>query len=76
MFLDFDFNTPLKVQGEIIEVVEQFTYLGSCFSSDGSLSNEIDARISNARIAFANLHHLWRQKGISLSLKVAFIKLW
>ena len=59
----------MKLQGEILEVVEQFTYLGSCVSSDGSLSNEIDARISKARIAFANLRHLWRQKGISLSLK-------
>ena len=69
MFLDADLNTTLKLQGEILEVVEQFTYLGSCASSDGSLSNEIDARILKARIAFGNLSHLWRQKRISLSLK-------
>ena len=74
VFLDVDLNTPLKLQGEILEVVKQFTYLGSCASSDGSLSNEIDARISKARIAFANLRHLWRQKGISLSLKVRVYK--
>ena len=43
--------------------------MGNCVSCDGSLSNEIDARISKARIAFANLRHLWRQKGIRLSLK-------
>ena len=60
MFLDVDLITPLKLQGTILEVLEQFRYLGSCVSSDGSLSNEI---------AFANLRHLWRQKGISLSLK-------
>ena len=34
MFQDVNFNTPLKLQGEILEVVEQFTYLGSCVSSD------------------------------------------
>ena len=33
------------------------------------ISNESDARISKARIAFANLRNLWRQKCISLSLK-------
>ena len=74
MFLDVDFNTSLKLQGEILEVVEQSTYLGSCVSSDGSLSNEIDARILKARIAFANLRHLWRQIGISLSLKGCMYK--
>ena len=36
IFLDVDFITPLKLQGEVLEVVEQFTYLGSCVSSDGS----------------------------------------
>ena len=49
--------------------MEQFSYLGSCVSSDSSLSNEIDARISKARIAFTDLLHLWRQKGISMSLE-------
>ena len=62
-------NTPLTLQGEILEVVDRFTYLGGCVSTDCSISNETDTRISKARIAFANLRHLWRQKGISLSLK-------
>ena len=51
-------NTPLTFQGEILEVVDRFTYLGSCVSTDCSISNEIDARISKARITFANLRHL------------------
>ena len=62
-------NTPLTLQGEIFEVVDLFTYLGSCVNTDSSISNEIDARISKARIALTNLRHLWRQKGIRLSLK-------
>ena len=53
MFQDVvNLNTPLKLQGEILEVVEQFAYLGSCVCSYASLLNEIDARISKARIAF------------------------
>ncbi|KER34118.1 hypothetical protein T265_12417 [Opisthorchis viverrini] len=62
-------NIPLIIQAESPEIVENFTYLGSCTSSDGSVSDEVSARISKARITFANLHHLWRQKGISLDLK-------
>ena len=62
-------NTSLTIQGETLEIVDRFTYLGSCVSTGCSVSDEIDARISKARIAFANLRHLWRQKGISLSLK-------
>ncbi|KER27378.1 hypothetical protein T265_05554 [Opisthorchis viverrini] len=62
-------NVSLTVQGEPLEIVENFTYLGSCISSDGSVSDEVGARISKARITFANLRHLWRQKGISLDLK-------
>ncbi|KER31502.1 hypothetical protein T265_02272 [Opisthorchis viverrini] len=33
-------NTPLTIQGEALEVVERFTYLGSCISSDCSVTDE------------------------------------
>ncbi|KER28131.1 hypothetical protein T265_04967 [Opisthorchis viverrini] len=54
-------NTPLTIQGEVLEVVERFTYLGSCISSDCSVTEEVNARICKDRAAFANLRHLWRQ---------------
>ncbi|GAA53032.1 ATP-dependent DNA helicase Q5 [Clonorchis sinensis] len=39
MLLDMQsLNTPLTTQGEILEVVERFTYLGSCISSDCATS--------------------------------------
>jgi hypothetical protein len=62
-------TAPLELQGESLEVVDRFTYLGSCITSDCSVTDEVSARISKARIAFANLRHLWRQKGLSLGLK-------
>ncbi|KER33486.1 hypothetical protein T265_00603 [Opisthorchis viverrini] len=70
MLLDVQsLNTPLTIQGEALEVVEHFTYLGSCISSDCSVTDEVNARICKARAAFANLRHLWRQNGLSLNLK-------
>ena len=62
-------TSPLILQGEQLDIVERFTYLGSCISSDGSVTDEVKARISKARTAFANLRHLWRQKGLPLELK-------
>ena len=49
--------------------MDRFTYLGSCISAGCSVTDEINARISRARTAFANLRHLWRQRGIPLRLK-------
>ncbi|KAG5454321.1 hypothetical protein CSKR_109227, partial [Clonorchis sinensis] len=46
----------------------RFTYRGSCISSDCSVTDEVNARIGKARVAFANLRHLWRQSSISLIL--------
>ncbi|GAA54830.1 hypothetical protein CLF_105777 [Clonorchis sinensis] len=49
-------STPKDRQYRLLEIVENFTYLGSCISSDGSVSNEVSARISKTRITFASLH--------------------
>ncbi|KER34015.1 hypothetical protein T265_00205 [Opisthorchis viverrini] len=61
-------NISLTLQGESMEIVEKVIYRGSCINSDGSVS-EFNARISKVRIAFANLHQLGRQKGISLDFR-------
>ncbi|KER25325.1 hypothetical protein T265_07200 [Opisthorchis viverrini] len=62
-------NPPFTIQGEVLEVVERFTYLGSCISPDCSVTDEVNARICKARAASANLRYLWRQNGLSLNLK-------
>ena len=46
-------NEPIKLQGENIEEVEEFTYLGSKITADGSSEREIHARLSEAGQAFA-----------------------
>ncbi|KER28000.1 hypothetical protein T265_05049 [Opisthorchis viverrini] len=48
-------NAPLKIQGEVLEVVERFTYLGGRIGSDSTVTDEVNARICKARVTFANL---------------------
>ncbi|CAH8658448.1 unnamed protein product [Schistosoma rodhaini] len=59
----------LRIGSEVVERVDNFTYLGSLISPNGLVSDEISARIQKARLAFANLRHLWRRRDIRLSIK-------
>jgi len=59
----------LYQNGERMEVVDTFNYLGSCITAGGGVGEEISLRIAKARLAFANLRHLWRRRDISLSIK-------
>ncbi|KAK4468373.1 hypothetical protein MN116_000167 [Schistosoma mekongi] len=59
----------LVIGSEVIECVDRFTYLGSLITPGGSVSDEISARIQKARLAFANLRHLWRRRDIRVSTK-------
>ncbi|VDP07528.1 unnamed protein product [Schistosoma margrebowiei] len=55
-------STPeLVIGSEVVECVDRFTYLGSLISPCGPVCDEISARIQKARLAFANLRHLWRR---------------
>ncbi|VDO49439.1 unnamed protein product [Schistosoma margrebowiei] len=67
---DWSASTPeLRIESEVVERVDNFTYLGSLISPNGLVSDEIPARIRKARLAFANLRHLWRRRDIRLSIK-------
>ena len=59
----------LSINGQFMERVDMFTYLGSCITPDGSIAEELSSRIQKARQAFSNLHHLWRRNDIKLSTK-------
>ena len=48
-------NPALVLQGLSLELVEHFSYLGSCLTFDGNVEDEVTARISKARVAFPNL---------------------
>jgi hypothetical protein len=64
-------RAPILLNGQALEVVENFCYLGSHISSDGRSTTEIRSRIAKAQAAFSNLNSvLWRDKDIALATKL------
>ncbi|CAI2733962.1 unnamed protein product [Schistosoma spindalis] len=57
------------MRSEVVERVDNFTYLGSLISPNGLVSDKISTRIRKARLAFATLRHLWQRRDIHLSIK-------
>ena len=60
---------PIQLFGEDIAEVDEFVYLGSLMSVDGSSDAEVKARLSRARHAFRTLRSFWRNKNISQNTK-------
>ena len=60
----------LELDGEDIEEVEDFVYLGSNISKDGGSDRDIQVRIGKARTAFTILRPVWKSKIISRKTKL------
>ena len=62
-------NTEIKVNGQKLETVTSFKYLGSVIIDEGS-KPEILSRIAQATAALSRLKPVWIDKSISLSPKI------
>ena len=61
---------PITVDGEPLEFVKDFTYLGSLISKDNGSQKDIKARLGKARCAFPKLRPIWKSKQYSLKTKI------
>ncbi|PVD22631.1 hypothetical protein C0Q70_18452 [Pomacea canaliculata] len=64
----------IKLNGEEIEEVDSFSYLGSKMSNTGDAEVEIRARLAKASQAFASLRSTWKAKNISQKTKLRIFK--
>ena len=64
----------INIRGDNVGVVDEFVYLGSMLSCDGSLDKEINRRISAAAKAYHMLLRCFRSKSITRRTKVAVYK--
>ena len=62
-------NTEIKVNGQKLEIVTSFKYLGSVTTDEGS-KPEMLSRIAQATAALASFKPVWNDRSISLSSKI------
>ena len=66
--------TLWQIDGETVETVRGFIFLGSKISADGDCRHEIKRRLLLGRKAMTNLDSLLKSRDITLSTKVHLVK--
>ena len=66
-------NTEIKVNGQKLETVTSFKYLGSVIT-DGGSKPEILSRIAQTTAALTRLKPVWIDKSISLSSEIRLMR--
>ncbi|VDP27129.1 unnamed protein product [Schistosoma margrebowiei] len=60
----------ITIDGEDLEDVKTFTYLGSIIDEHGGYDADMKARIGKARAAYLQLRNIWNSKQLSTNTKV------
>ena len=66
-------NTAIKVNGQKLETVTSFKYLGSVITDEGS-KPEILSRIAQTTAALTRLKPVWNDRSISVSSKIRLMR--
>ena len=66
--------TSWKIDGETMETVTDFIFLGSKITADGDCSHEIKTCLLLGRKAMTNLDSILKRRDIALLTKVRLIK--
>ena len=66
--------TSWQIDGEIVETVADYIFLGSKITADGDSSHEIKRRLLLGRKVMTNLDGILKNRGITLPTKVHLVK--
>ena len=66
--------TSWEIDGETVETVSDFLFLGSKITADGDCSHEIKRRLVLGRKVMTNLHSILKSRDITLSTKFRLVK--
>jgi len=59
----------IMLNGERMEVVNSFKYLGSYFSSDGGVKEDVSMRVGEGMKTFGAMKKMWKSRSLSVDLK-------
>ena len=62
------------IDGQQIEEVKQFEYLGSMINNSGDSTTEIKRRLAIARTTVQGMSSIWKSRGLSIDLKVRLLR--
>ena len=68
--------TSWQIDGETVETVTDFIFLGSTITADFDCSHEIKSHLFLGRKAMTNLDRVLKSRDITLLKKVYIAKLW
>ena len=66
--------TSWEIDGETVETVSDFIFLGSKITADGDCSHEIKRRLLLERKVLTNLDSIFKSRDITLSTKIHLVK--
>jgi hypothetical protein len=66
-------KNPIQTDGNIIENVKNFTYLGSNVSIDGGAAKDVNLRIQKETGVFAGMSNIWRANYLSIKTKLRIL---
>ena len=69
-----DLITPWQIDGETVETMTDFIFLGSKITADGDCSHEFKRCLLPERKVMTNLDSILKSRDITLSTKVHLVK--
>ena len=66
--------TSWEIDGETVETVSDFIFLGSRITADGDCSHEMKRRLLLGRKVMTNLDSIFKSRDITLPTKVRLVK--
>ena len=66
--------TSWQINGETVETVADFIFLGSKITADGDCSHEIKRRLLLGRKVMTNLDNILKSRDVIVSTKICLVK--